>query len=426
MLGGGNFTAQTKILPGAYINFVSKSADTNTLGERGVVAMPIALTWGKSGEVFAITAEEFQKNSVSILGYSYSEDAMLPFREVFKNAKKVLVYNLTSGGVAAKCTNATAKFAGTRGNDLKLVIQKNVDDESLFDVTLYLGTAIVDQQTVASVADLKENDFVTWGTTALAVTAGTAFTGGTDGTADTASWQSALDIYESQNFNTLAWSATDETIRNLGVEYTKRLRDKVGKKFQLVAVDVDADYEGVVSLVAEQSDAIYWAAGALAGCAINKSCTNMTYDGEIAIAANYTQAELEQFIMNGKFVFHQVEDETRVLTDINTLVSYTTEKGKDFASNQVIRVIDQCGNDTARKFNNKYVGKIQNDQAGRTSFWNDVLSHRRELETMRAIETYDSGTLVVSKGNDKYSVVVTEELVPVGAMEKLYMTTVIN
>lgn len=93
-------------------------------------------------------------------------------------------YRLNSGVKAAN-DYATAKYSGIRGNDLKVIIQKNVDDNSKFDVSLYLGTAQIDNQTVASAADLLDNDFVVWKKNAtLAVTVGVALTGGTNGTVD--------------------------------------------------------------------------------------------------------------------------------------------------------------------------------------------------------------------------------------------------
>lgn len=425
MLGGGTFTTQNKVLPGTYHNFVSKTSGTSNLGERGVVAMPVALKWGVAGEVMTVTAKEFYSDTFKIFGYNYTDSELLEIREVFKHASKVYFYNLgDTGAAAATCQYATAKKQGTRGNDLKIVIEKNVDDTSLFDVTLYLGTAIVHEQTVATISELSENDFVTWGTQALAATAGLAFTGGKEGTVDATAYQNALNAFESYQFNVLV--CPDATMSEVYAAYTKRLRDDRGIKFQTVIPNViKVDYEGVVQLLAEQPVAS-WVAGALAGCAVNASCTNMTYDGEKTIPTTHTQVELENLIKTGVFAFHKVYDEVHVLVDVNSLVTYTDEKGKDFASNQTIRVIDQCGNDTAKIFNTKYLGKIQNDKNGRVSLWNDVLTHRRELETLRAIEAYDSGLLVIEQGKDKHSVVVTEEITPIGSMEKLYITTVIN
>lgn len=437
MLGGGTFTTQNKVLPGSYINFVSAARASATLSDRGVVALPIALNWGPEGQVFTITQEDFQKNSLKILGYDYTAAEMLPFREVFKHAQKVHVFNLNSGGGQASCDYAIAKHKGTRGNDLKVVIAKNVDNASKYDVSLYLGTVKVDSQTVATASELVDNDFVTWKreSATLEVTAGTLFKTGVNGTSSNTSHQSALNAFESYNFNVLVGVdyGNSQDVGSLYIEFTKRMRDKVGVKFQTVLNDESVlggnnnivDHEGII-LVHAPVATLPWVAGAEAGCAVNKSCTNMKYDGELTIATTETQTELETAIKEGYFIFHRVEDEIKVLLDINSLITFTEEKSDVFASNQVIRVIDQCANDTARVFNTKYLGKVQNDKSGRVSFWNDIVTHRRQLETIRAIEDYNADELTVEQGDAKNSVVVRESLVPTSSMEKLYMTCVIE
>lgn len=438
-LGGGTWVTQNKVIPGSYINIVSADKNTSTLGERGIVALPIALDWATSTEVFTIVAEDFQKYSLKLLGYDLMDDKLLPFREVFKYATKVLVYNIAQGGTKASCDYATAKGEGTRGNDLKLVIAPNVDDEKKWDVVTYLGNVIVDEQTVAGMSELVDNDFVKWTTTAtLEATAGISLTGGTNGSTEqqTANIQKALDAFESQQFTVLhAPNAGDAGINALCVEYTKRRRDQDGVKFQTVIsnkAQVAYDYEGVVSVETvgtfngAEEHMSYWAAGAVAGCAINKSCTNMTYNGELVPTVKFKQLDLEDLIKKGQFAFHKVDDEFRVLTDINSLVTFTKEKSKDFQKNQVIRVIDERANYVARCYNNDFLGKVQNDKAGRVSFWNALETHARELEQIRAIQNYASDELIVEAGNDKDVVVVTESLEPTVAMEKLYMTIVIK
>ena len=67
-LGGGTFTVQNKLLPGAYINFVSASHASAELSDRGTAALPMVLDWGSEGEVFTVTAEEFQRESLRIFG----------------------------------------------------------------------------------------------------------------------------------------------------------------------------------------------------------------------------------------------------------------------------------------------------------------------------------------------------------------------
>lgn len=46
-LGGGTFVTQNKILPGAYINFVSLASASATLSDRGTV--PCSLNFSTSG-----------------------------------------------------------------------------------------------------------------------------------------------------------------------------------------------------------------------------------------------------------------------------------------------------------------------------------------------------------------------------------------
>ena len=434
-LGGGTYLVQNKVLPGTYINFVSAARASATLSDRGVVALPVALDWGVQDKVLTITAEEFQKDSLKLLGYDYTAAELMPLREVFLNAVKVHVYNLNTGGTKATSALATAKYAGVRGNSLKYVVSANIDDETKKDVVLYMGTAKVDAQTVASASELADNDYVVWNKEAtLEITAGTPLADGTNGGAvSAANYQTALDKLESYNYNVLIAPVADSAIISLFVAYTKRMRDQVGVKFQTVVFrNHEADYEGIVSVensvggVETDCSAVYWVGGALAGCAVNKSITNAKYSGELEIDCPHTQSELEAGILAGKFMFHMVEDEVRTLRDINTFVSFVPEKNKDFSNNQVIRVIDQCANDTASIFNSKYLGKVQNDKSGRVSFWGDIVAHRKQLLGIRAIEDYNPDNLKVEQGDSKEAVAVNEILKPTVAMEQLYMTTVIE
>lgn len=423
-LGGGTFTSQNKVLPGAYYNVISAARASSSLGERGVVALPIALQWGNAG-VLTVTAEDFQKDSLALLGYAYDAAELAPIRDVFKNAQKIHIFNLAgTGAAAASCNYCTAKKAGTRGNTMQIVIQKNIDVDTMFDVSLYFGGTVVFEQTVANIADLSENDYVTWSGQALSVTAGLPLSGGTDGTVDTSSYQKAINALESYNFNVLI---APVAAIDLYVAFTKRMRDQVGVKFQTVIPEVtNPDYFGVVQIPEEQAAAVYWVGGALAGCAINKSNTNKLYDGEGVVTCDHTQSELEDCIKTGVFVLHKVEDEIRVLTDINSFVSFTQDTNDLFASNQTVRVVDQCANDDARAFNKYFLGKVQNDQSGRMTFWNDIVTRRQEMAEMRAIETFATDLLTVDAGKGKGDVVVHNAITIIGTMEKLYMTTEIN
>ncbi|HBF8537066.1 TPA: phage tail sheath family protein [Clostridioides difficile] len=434
-LGGGTFVTQNKILPGSYINFISAKRATSSLSDRGIVAMGLELDWGIDEEVFQVTSDDFEKYSVKYFGYDYTHEKLKGLRDLFKNIRLGYFYKLNKG-VKASCTIATAKYSGIRGNDLKVTVTTNIDDNAKFDVVTLLDNKKVDTQIAKVITDLQDNDYVIWKKDAtLEASAGLVFTGGTNGEAVTgAEYQAFLDKIESYSFNALGCLATTTEIKSLFVEFTKRMRDKVGAKFQTVLYKKsDADYEGVVSVENKIKDAgllesslIYWTTGAIAGCDINKSNTNKRYDGEFDVDVNYTQIQLEESLKSGKFIFHKVGDEVHVLEDINTFVSFTDDKNDDFSSNQSVRVLDQIANDIATLFNEKYLGKVPNDKAGRISFWNDVVKHHKELENIRAIEDFKTDDVSVELGNDKKTVIVSDGVKVINAMSKLYMTVSVS
>ena len=433
-LGGGSFTVQNKKLPGAYINFVSVAAASATLSDRGVATMPLELDWGKEGEVFEVTNEDFQKNTLKIFGYAYDHVKMKGLRDLFLNAKTLYVYRLNGGGTKASNTYADALYGGTRGNDMKIVIQTNADDDEKFDVKTLMGTTEVDSQTVSAASELVANDYVKFKTEAdLAVTASTPLTGGTNKTVDGTAHQSYLDKIQPYSYNTMGVVVTDDTTKKLYASFNKRLRDEMGIKFQLVLHNHAADYMGVISIKNNVTDSgesaaslVYWVTGLEAGCAVNKSCQNRLYDGEFTVDTDFTQTELEQAIDAGEFVLHQVNSDVRVLDDINTMVTTSDTQGDVFKDNQTIRVIDQIANDIAVVFNTKYLGTVPNDEAGRLSLWSDIVKHHEESQDISAIEYLSDADVSVEAGNDKKSVAVNDAVQPVNAMGKLYMTVQVS
>ena len=90
---GGTWTSQNKILPGAYINFLTNAPLSITPGDRGVVVLLQEMSVGKCrGETYSITATDKSQ---------YPEDATdndkLLVNEALKGAQTVIVYNLGQG-----------------------------------------------------------------------------------------------------------------------------------------------------------------------------------------------------------------------------------------------------------------------------------------------------------------------------------------
>lgn len=125
-LGGGTWQFQNKILPGTYINFVSKYRAEAAIADRGYATMALPLDWGPEDTVFPVTNEDFQENSMKYFGYDYAADELKGIRDLFINAKMVYFYRLANSPVKAANDLATAKYGGERGNAFSVEVAANV------------------------------------------------------------------------------------------------------------------------------------------------------------------------------------------------------------------------------------------------------------------------------------------------------------
>lgn len=433
-LGGGTFQFQNKVLPGVYINFVSLSRASVDMADRGYVALPLEMKWGPEDTIITLEQADFQKNSLDFLGYDYTAPELQPLREIMKNAKTLYLYRLTKNPVKATNKWATALYGGSRGNDITIKVQRNVDQVSKWDVITMISDNVVDIQTVTTTEELKANKFVIFKTSEqLDTHTGLQLAGGTDGDAITGNeYQKFLDKIESYYINTLTTTSDNDTIKDLFVAFTKRMRDEVGSKFQTILYRKEADYEGIVSLEnkvlnqEKETLGVLWLAGVLGSCEINKSITNKKYDGEYTFEFKENQTALAKGKLKGQLLFHLVHEEPRVLSDINTFTTWRKDKNEDFSKNQTIRVIDQVAVDIANLFNKRYLGLTPNDKAGRTDLWKDIVVHHENLQKIRAIEGFTDKDVVVEMGEKKDAVLITDTIVPVNAMEKLYMNVIIG
>lgn len=440
-LGGGIFVSQNKKLPGTYINFIGTKKATGALLDRGTAAVALPLGWGELGTIKKVQKSDIAKRSLELFGVSYADDALLPLREMFCNANEVLVYRLGTGGAKASNTYATAKYVGTVGNKLITVISATTDGDAStgWNVKTFLGTELVDEQIVKgsslTTAALKDNDYLTWKSNvelAEATKTTGAMTGGTDPEAVT-SHGAFLTALEKETFNVVACSSTTASIIAEYVAFIKSMREDCGVNCQAVVHKTAADHEGIINVVNNlvgesiaSGKVVYWTAGAEAGCAVNKSCTNMTYNGELDIDVDYNQGELKAALDAGQLIFHKVGDEVRVLEDINSLTSLTEAKTEDFKSNQTIRVLDTFANTITAIYNNRYIGKIPNDAAGRISLWNEAVDIANTMLNMRAIENFKAEDIETLPGAKKGDVVINASLIPVNAIARIYLTVYVG
>jgi hypothetical protein len=144
MLGGGTFTAQNKILPGTYINFLNISLVKQSITDRGFAAMPLALDWGADNEVFTVTSEDFLKYGTRIFGYSFDRPEMLLVSEIFQKAHTGYFYKINYQDPTNTSNDlAVSNIKGDEGNNISIVQTINADDKTKVDVqTLYRGKSV--------------------------------------------------------------------------------------------------------------------------------------------------------------------------------------------------------------------------------------------------------------------------------------------
>ncbi|MNZ56789.1 Phage tail sheath protein [compost metagenome] len=442
-MAGGTFTVQNKVRPGVYINFKSKAKALGSLGDRGVVAFPAALPWGKSG-ITVVEADTFMENSLLLIGYHATDERIRHISAAMSHASKVLIYRLgAAGAVKAKATlgnlTATAKFGGIRGNDLQVSIQSNIDIVDSYDVRTLLEGEEVDAQTVAAANELKSNAFVDFtGTGELTETAAVSLSGGASGTGGAGEYADAFAAFEAEEFNILGLPVDDNSIKQLAVAYTKRLREQEGKKIQTVLYNYPAaDHEGIISLknsvitsdglTVEPTSLIWEIAAMQAAADVNESLTYASIANAIDVTPKYTNSEIIQALNNGELVLSVVNGKVVVEQDINTLTTFSPEKDNKFRKNRVVRVLDSAANDIKRIFSQNYIGKINNNADGRNLLKGEVISYLESLQGLGAIQNFDSQSdIEVLPGDHVDAVLIRVGLQPVDSPEKIYVNITVN
>ena len=197
-MAGGTWIDQNKVRPGVYINYKSSPQAISTMGERGTVAIARQLSWGEVGKLIAI---EDPSDCATKLGYSSTADEMLFIRQILlgsnrtNGAKKVLVWRLDCAGASKAsallgtetgAAKAEARYVGTRGNDISIVVTAINNSESNpvgYAIQTLLAGKVVESVTVKSNAtgnQIESNSYVVF--SGGAIKEGTyPLTGGSNG-----------------------------------------------------------------------------------------------------------------------------------------------------------------------------------------------------------------------------------------------------
>lgn len=452
MPAGGTWTVQNKKRPGAYINFIAVPAPVGEMGNRGTVAIALPMTWGPASELIELYGEDLLTGaSLEKVGCTaFDAEESLPYRLALAGCNKALLYRSDVGGtkatkiIAADSLTAVAKHAGATGNKLSVAILEDTPETDMYTVKIFFDGLLKETFVVEELDDFSDIESV-WvdfvvpddpTSSDIPTTAGMTLATGTNGTVSE-TYTEFFSLIENRTWQCVALNSTNAAAMTALEAYIALLRDSRGRKVQCVSYDSSADTEAVITVNQGFKTAIdnvttdlfpLWVASITAGANVNESNTLRVVPDATEIVNPVAENEIEEQLGLGKFLLSYRQDGAVVVEkDINSLHTFTPDKGYAFSKNRVIRCLDGIGNDTALIFNRNYAGKVDNDGAGRSLFKVELIALYDQYQTVGAIQNFGgSDDITVLPGEQIDGVVVDSEVQPVDSMEKLYMVVNVN
>lgn len=452
MPAGGTWLVRNKKRPGAYINFVSVGAPTSAIGDRGIVACCLPMTWGPQGDVIELTGEDLLngKSAPKIGCTAFDTEESLPYRLALAKCYKALIYRADIGGTKASVKlntdlTAAAKYTGSTGNSISIVVVGDKPAKDKFTVNVLFKGVQKESFVVTSIADFEniESEWVDFEivdnpTQTVPVTAGATLSNGTNGTVTAESYPAFFNAMEGRKWQCLAINSTDAAVQPKIVDFIKLLKYTRGRKVQGIVYDyTDADDDAIISVdqgFVTDVDSVgvelfpLYAASVTAGANVNESNTAAVVAGAVSIINPVNEEDIENALSEGRFLLTYRQDGAVCIEqDINTLHTFTPDKDYTFSKNRVTRCLDEIGNTAALIFNRNYCGKVDNNDNGRNLFKAELISMMDSLAAIGAIQNFNgSSDITVLPGETVDSVVVDIAVQPVDSMEKLYMTVNVN
>lgn len=367
---GGTFNGTPKVLPGTYVRYRAKKNTSPAGSVRGIAVVPlVGYDWGPEDTMIRIESDS-PDASLAKLGRSVYDTSDVSDADVamvryialaLENAATVYAY-ISGGNAKATKTQgdltATAKYKGTRGNDITISVVAN--PAGGFDVTIYVAGEQVEKfeglTTIAQLAAAGSEWVDFTGTGNLAAAASIVLAGGTDVTPTSTVWGNYLDACEKIKFNTALMPASDSSVKTATISKVNTMRNTAGKTVQFVCVENAADNIGIINVTnsfaysdddqLSKAQAAAWVAGAEAGADKTTSNTYKIVPNATAVVGELGLAAAEAAVNAGQ-MFFSVDDEGQVVLtyDINSLVNPSSDQDKSYRKNRVLHTLDSFADD---------------------------------------------------------------------------------
>ena len=376
-----------------------------------------------------------------------------------------------AGSTSPSACHVEAAQAGTAGNYLKIsfVIDSNDYGVTIYNGATTVGTAVqeisgspetIDMSTFNSISvggghvvsdyvvfsgnmptDDTDVDIELSGGTDGAATFGpgvlTALTGGSNGTAASSEYAAFLVALEPEKFDVVICDSSDASIKASYCDFVKRLSNDEGQRCQAVVSNLANDSECVISVYnqtvtlndgteLDSQKLTWWVGGASAGANVNESLTYASHPDAVDVTPKLTASQQESAINSGHIAFISQFGKIQILTDINTFTTFSTNKGRAFRKNRVVRTVFGLCNDIYKTFALYHIGVTDNNDDGRAALKGEILDLMSRYEGNRALQNVNPDDVTVIKGIDSDAVVIEVYCQPVDSIEKIYVNITIS
>lgn len=410
-----------------------------TIGERGVAIIPLPLPWGDNDNLIALYSAELETgDSIEKIGLTaFDPEAKLAVLAL-SGCHTLLIKRSDVGGKRAIATldelEVEAFYAGTLGNDIQVSIVKL--DEERYEVKTFLRAVLKNRQRVTDLNQLVPNKFVTFkGEGIPKEFAGEPLSGGTNGiVTETTTWPEFLKMASTAQWQCMAVPTNNTQIKASVMRF---IEDQINNQGRYVTAALcDYNQADMPEIISSHQGAIIdgvevtpvefttWVAGICAGTPGNESNTARIVTGATQIIGEMSGTEIEEGLAEGKFLLSYTQRGlVKVEQDINTFTSFTPEKNEDFASNRQIRTHHVIATETRSKWEENYMGQVDNNDNGRGIFQGEIVFFYTQLQNDGYITEFAGATDIrITPGIKKTAIVGKFRTKVVDAMEHAYIT----
>jgi hypothetical protein len=180
----------------------------------------------------------------------------------------------------------------------------------------------------------------------------------------------AMHALESEVWDYVAVPGIDSADITTISTWVKGLRDNKDIRIKVILPHATGDHEGIINLDTDDiivgtstydaKDYCARIAGLIAGTPLKMSATYAVLP-EVTDVPHMTKTEFNTAIDAGKFVLINDGKKVKVARAVNSLVTTTSDKGKDFKKIKLVDIMDQIHNDIYSTVEDSYIGKFPND-----------------------------------------------------------------